>query len=173
MSHELLLFTDSHRSTIIAHNPQSRAINHRSVQHINQLNLTETQLPSLLIIRDFGLTFFCKVGGKNLWLRVVVFWAYRYIKKKLNIMKKCQYFLSLISKSETHILYRLIIHRVKYFKPLQSSNFDDYGLQIRKTQNSVSPKIRILHKINKKLDILYRNVRLLISMFISMHSISF
>ncbi len=39
-----------------------------------------------------------------------------------------------------------------------------------KTQNSVSQKIRILHKINKK-DILYRIVRLLKFMFISMHSI--
>ncbi len=39
-----------------------------------------------------------------------------------------------------------------------------------KTQNSVSQKIRILHKINKKY-ILNRNVRLLKSMFISMHSI--
>ncbi len=29
-----------------------------------------------------------------------------------------QYFLSLISESETHILYRFITHRVKYFKPL-------------------------------------------------------
>ncbi len=40
-----------------------------------------------------------------------------------------------------------------------------------KTQNSVSLKIRILHKINKKKDILNRNVRLLKSMFISIHSI--
>ncbi len=40
-----------------------------------------------------------------------------------------------------------------------------------KTQNWVSQKIRILHKINKKKNILHRNVRLLKSMFISMHSI--
>ncbi len=40
-----------------------------------------------------------------------------------------------------------------------------------KTQNSVSQKIIILYKINKKKDILNRNVRLLKSMFISMHSI--
>ncbi len=39
-----------------------------------------------------------------------------------------------------------------------------------KTQNSVSRRIRILYKINKR-DILNRNVRLLKSMFISMHSI--
>ncbi len=39
----------------------------------------------------------------------------------LNIFEyreKVQYFLSLISESETHILYRFITHRVKYFKPL-------------------------------------------------------
>ncbi len=36
------------------------------------------------------------------------------LKKK----KKCQSFLSLISESETHILYRFITHRAKYFKPL-------------------------------------------------------
>ncbi len=77
--------------------------------------------------------------------------------------------MSLISESETHILYRFITYRVKYFKPL-FIEIDDYGLQIMKAQNSVSQKIRILHKINKKKDILNRNVRLLKSMFISMHS---
>ncbi len=40
-----------------------------------------------------------------------------------------------------------------------------------KTPNSVSRKILILHKINKKNDILNRNVRLLKSMFISIYSI--
>ncbi len=40
-----------------------------------------------------------------------------------------------------------------------------------KTQNLVSQKIRIFHKINKKKDILSRNVKLLKMMFISMHSI--
>ncbi len=77
--------------------------------------------------------------------------------------------MSLISESETHILYRFITYRVKYFKPL-FIEIDDHGLQIMKAQNSVSQKIRILHKINKKKDILNRNVRLLKSMFISMHS---
>ncbi len=52
-----------------------------------------------------------------------------------------------------------------------SWNFYDYGLQIMKTQNSVSRKILILHKINKKKDILNRNVRLLKSRFISKESI--
>ncbi len=37
---------------------------------------------------------------------------------QLEYHEKGQYFLSLISESETHILYRLITHRVKYFKPL-------------------------------------------------------
>ncbi len=36
------------------------------------------------------------------------------------------------------------------FQAFISWNFDDYSLQIMKTQNSVSQKIFILHKINKK-----------------------
>ncbi len=36
----------------------------------------------------------------------------------LEYYEKGQYFLSLISGSEPHILYRFITHRVKYFKPL-------------------------------------------------------
>ncbi len=44
-------------------------------------------------------------------------------------------------------------------------------LQIIKTQNSVSQKIWILHKINKKKDILNRNISLQKSMLISMNSI--
>ncbi len=38
--------------------------------------------------------------------------------KKCEYHGKGQYFLSLISESETHILYRFITHGVKYFKPL-------------------------------------------------------
>ncbi len=38
--------------------------------------------------------------------------------KQLEYHEKGQYFLSLIIESETHILYRFITHRVKYFKPL-------------------------------------------------------
>ncbi len=91
--------------------------------------------------------------------------------KKCEYHEKGQYFLSLISESETHILYRFITHS-EIFQTFISWNFDDYGLQIMKTQNSVSQKIFILHKINKKIYILNRNVRLLKkSMFISMHSI--
>ncbi len=55
--------------------------------------------------------------------------------------------MSLISESETHILYRFITQS-EIFLAFISWNFDDYGLQIMKTQNSVSQKIRILHKIN-------------------------
>ncbi len=38
--------------------------------------------------------------------------------KKFEYHEKGQYLLSLISESETHILYRFITHRGKYFKPL-------------------------------------------------------
>ncbi len=34
--------------------------------------------------------------------------------QKFEYHEKGQYFLSLISESETHILYRFITHRVKY-----------------------------------------------------------
>ncbi len=73
--------------------------------------------------------------------------------------------------SETHILYRFITHRIKYFKPLFLDILMIMALQIMKTQNSVSQTIRILHNINKKRIFLNRNVRLLKSMFISMNSI--
>ncbi len=39
-------------------------------------------------------------------------------KKKNEYHEKGYYFLSLISESETHILYRFFTHRGKYFKPL-------------------------------------------------------
>ncbi len=45
--------------------------------------------------------------------------------------------------------FRIIRHR-EIFQAFISWHLDDYGLQIMKTQNSVSQKIRILHKINKK-----------------------
>ncbi len=57
--------------------------------------------------------------------------------KKINIMKKVNIFVSLISESETHVLYRFIT-RSEIFKAFISWNFDDYGLQIMKTQFSVS-----------------------------------
>ncbi len=41
-----------------------------------------------------------------------------HLKKKIEYHEKGQYFLSLISESEMHILYRFITHRVKYLKPL-------------------------------------------------------
>ncbi len=39
-------------------------------------------------------------------------------KKKNEYHEKGQYFWSLISESETHIIYKLFTHRVKYSKPL-------------------------------------------------------
>ncbi len=58
-------------------------------------------------------------------------------------MKKVNIFLSLISESETHVLYRFITHGVKYLKPL-FLEIDDYGLQIMKTQFSVSENYYII-----------------------------
>ncbi len=55
----------------------------------------------------------------------------------LEYYEKGQYFLSLISESEPHILYRFITHS-EIFQAFISWNFDDYSLQIMKTQNSVS-----------------------------------
>ncbi len=43
-----------------------------------------------------------------------------HLKKKNEYHEKGQYFFSLISESETHILNRFITHRVKYFKPFFS-----------------------------------------------------
>ncbi len=79
---------------------------------------------------------------------VFYIYIYRYISKKKLYHEKGKYILSHISESETHILYRFITHRVTYFKPLFLNFFYDYGLQIMKTQNSVSQKMFILHKIN-------------------------
>ncbi len=75
----------------------------------------------------------------------------KYLQVHLKKKKSCKrsIFLSLISESETHILYRFITHS-EIFQAFISCNFDDYGLQIMKTQNSVSQKIRIIHKINEK-----------------------
>ncbi len=67
--------------------------------------------------------------------------------KKFEYHEKGQYVLSLTSESETHILYRFITQS-EIFQAFISWNFDDYGLQMMKTPNSVSQKILILHKIN-------------------------
>ncbi len=63
-------------------------------------------------------------------------------------MKKVNIFCHLFQKVK-HILYRFI-KQSEIFQAFISWNVDDYGLQIIKTQNSVSQKIWILHKINKK-----------------------
>ncbi len=82
-------------------------------------------------------------------------------------MKKGHYFCQSFQKVKP-IYY---IDSFHIFQAFISWHFDDYGLQITKTQNSVSWKIWILHKNKIKRDIINRNVRLLKSMFISMHSI--
>ncbi len=69
--------------------------------------------------------------------------------KKFEYHEKGQYFWSLISESQIHILYRFITLS-EIFQAFISIHFDDCGLQIMKTQNLISQKIRILHKINKK-----------------------
>ncbi len=92
------------------------------------------------------------------------------IQIHLKIVISWKSFLSLISGSETHILSRFITQS-EIFHAFISWNFDDYDFQIIKIPNSVYQKIWILHKINKKKDILNRNARFLKSMFISTHSI--
>ncbi len=57
--------------------------------------------------------------------------------KKFEYHEKWQYFLSLISESETYSLN--IEWNISSLLFLE--NVDDYGLQIMKTQNSVSQKI--------------------------------
>ena len=63
----------------------------------------------------------------------------------LNILEKIIDFNNSI-KSATHILYRLIPPKVKNVKPFICVHPDDYGLQLMKTQNSVSQNIRVLQK---------------------------
>ncbi len=90
--------------------------------------------------------------------------------KKIEYHEKGHYFLSLISESETHILYRFIMHS-EIFKSFISWHFDDYGLQIMKTQNSVSQNFWILHKINikgyfKQMNILFRSLTFLCNQYL-------
>ncbi len=61
--------------------------------------------------------------------------------KKIEYHEKGQYFLSLISESEPHILYRFITHRVKYFKPL----FLDILMIMADNEN---PKFRVSENYN-------------------------
>ncbi len=73
---------------------------------------------------------------------------YRYISKNKNIMKKLNIFCHSFQKVKP-IYYIDSLHSA-IFQAFFSWNFDDYGLQIMKTQNWVSQKNRILHNINKK-----------------------
>ncbi len=56
--------------------------------------------------------------------------------QKFEYDEKGQYFLTLISESETHILYSCITQS-EIFQAFIYWHFEDYGLQIMKTQNSV------------------------------------
>ncbi len=76
-----------------------------------------------------------------------LFWFCTYTgtsKTKLNIMKKVNIFCHSFQKVKP-IYYIDLLHS-KTFKAFISLNLD-YGLPIIKPQNSVSHKIRILHKI--------------------------
>ncbi len=84
-------------------------------------------------------------------------------------MKKFNIFCHSFQKVKP-IYYKDSITQSEISQTFISLKLYDYGLQIIKKQNSVSQKIWILHKINKK-GILNRNVRLLKSILISMHSI--
>ncbi len=81
-------------------------------------------------------------------------------------MKKVNIFCHSFQKVKP--IYYIDSLHIKWFI---SWNFDDYGLQIMKPQYSVSQKIWIWHKRSIKKNILDRNIRLLKSMLISMHSI--
>ncbi len=74
----------------------------------------------------------------------------------------------------TQSQWDVYIHHARGKTMLQEKNWGkkekDYGLQIMKTQNSVSQKFEYYIRSIKK-DILNRNIRLLKSMFISMQSI--
>ncbi len=66
--------------------------------------------------------------------------------KKLEYHENGQYFLSLISESETHILYRLITYRVKYYKPL----FLEILKIMAYRHKIMAYRKKNVHKINKK-----------------------
>ncbi len=62
-------------------------------------------------------------------------------------MKKVNIFVTHFRKWNPYII---LITQSEIFQAFISWNFHDYGLQIMKTQNSVSQKILKLHTINKK-----------------------
>ncbi len=82
-------------------------------------------------------------------------------------MKKVNIFCHSFQKVKP-IYYIDSLHRVIIFKPLFIEILWSWFTD-NENPDSVSQKIRILHKINKKIDILNRNVRLLKSMLISIH----
>ncbi len=65
-------------------------------------------------------------------------------------MKKVNIFCHSFQKVNP-IYYKKFITQSEIFQAFISRNVDDCGLQIMQTQSSVSQKIIILHKINKKM----------------------
>ncbi len=76
------------------------------------------------------------------------FLKYRYISNKCNIMKNVNIVCHSFQKVTCYIYSLQIELNISSIYFL--INVDDYGLQIMQTQNSVSQKIRILHKITTK-----------------------
>ncbi len=86
---------------------------------------------------------------KLLWIKASAKCKCICTSKKIRISQKYQYFGHSFEKVKS-IYYIDSLHIEWNISSLYFLNFYDYALQIMKTQNSVSQKIRILHKINKK-----------------------
>ncbi len=57
------------------------------------------------------------MGRGEMYINKITSWLkpkYTGTSKKIEYLEKGQYFVSFISESETHILYRFITHRLKY-----------------------------------------------------------
>ncbi len=124
----------------------------------SRTHLKHTQKPLLMNYRRITNTFMKKrliqtvVNSSYRSSERKVFWKSQFLKYvqvhlRLEYHEKGQYFVSPISESETNILYRFITQS-EICQAFISWNIYDYGLQIMKTQYSVSQKIWILHKIN-------------------------
>ncbi len=62
--------------------------------------------------------YVCMYVCMSIYLSICTYVYLQVHLKKIEYHEKGQYFLALILQSETHIVYRFIMHRVKYFKPL-------------------------------------------------------
>ncbi len=95
---------------------------HSTIRSINTFNSTQDYLYSAFYGTIVAKQLYRKLSFYNRFIycrNLIYLKVYRYTSiKKIEYHEKGQYFLSLISESETHILYRFITHRVTYFKPL-------------------------------------------------------